>query len=109
MVQFHLTSRVQALEFRDYVRAREPFKLQELARRIVASGGSVDDLDASFASLVPLWAWFINFAQAGCPGVDPGVVPARWRDPVAGRADTPELRLEMASTRKRIMVAEGIE
>src|SRR5690606_20000802 len=109
VIQFKHTSRVQALEFRDYVRAREPFKLQELARRIVASGGSVEELDASFASLVPLWAWFVDFARAGCPGVESGVVPARWRDLVAGGADTPERRLEMASRRKRIVVAEGME
>jgi len=109
VIQFKHTSRVQAWEFRDYVRARELFKLQELARRIVASGGSVDELDASFASLVPLWEWFVDFAQAGCPGVDSGVVPARWRDLVAGGADTPERRAEFEMSRKARVVAEGME
>ena len=78
------TSRAQALEFRDHVRDREPFRLQLLARLLRDSGGPIEELDASFRSLVPLWGWFVDFVRAGCPGVDPALVPSWWVDPQDG-------------------------
>lgn len=61
----------QAVAYRDHVRAREPYRLRDLARWMAATGGPLQAADASFASLVPVWGWFVGFVLDGCPGLDP--------------------------------------
>ena len=68
-------------EFRDYVEAREPFFLRELAGWMDATGGPLQRMDSTAESLVELWPWFIGFVDAGAPGV-----PGRpWRYAVPSR------------------------
>ncbi|WP_024286544.1 hypothetical protein [Cellulomonas sp. KRMCY2] len=76
MIQFAQISFERAVEFRDHVEAREPFFLQELAGWMDATGGPVEGMDASAESLVELWAWFVGFVDAGCPGVATDLLPA---------------------------------
>ncbi len=59
------------MAYRDHVRAREPYRLRDLARWMAATGGPLEAADASFASLVPVWQWYVSFVLAGCPGIDP--------------------------------------
>lgn len=71
MFGFARVSWEQAVAYRDHVRAREPFRLKELAERMAATGGPIEEMDASFASLVPLWGWFVGYVLDGCPGMGP--------------------------------------
>src|SRR5690554_4479177 len=58
----------QAATYLRYVAAREPHVLQFFARSMAQSGGPVDDMDASFASINILWDWVVDHVNAGCPG-----------------------------------------
>lgn len=71
MAHFSNVSWQQAVAYRDHVRAREPYRLRDLARWLAATGGPLQAADASFASLVPVWGWFVGFVLDGCPGLDP--------------------------------------
>jgi hypothetical protein len=71
MAMFTGVSWQQAVAYRDHVRAREPYRLRDLARWMAATGGPLEAADASFASLVPVWQWYVSFVLAGCPGIDP--------------------------------------
>lgn len=102
------TSRAQALEFRDHVRDREPFRLQLLARLLRDSGGPIEELDASFTSLVPLWGWFVDFVLAGSPGVDPALVPSWWVDPQDGM-ESPRDRALAEASRPGAYVGEAVD
>lgn len=64
----HLTPD-EAIAHRDLVIAREPHRLALLEQWMRDTGGPLDEMDASVASLVPLWDWFIGFVDDGCPGV----------------------------------------
>ena len=59
----------EAREYCDAFAALGPTRLAELSSWVRETGGPWDELDASLASLVPLWGWFVRFAGAGCPGV----------------------------------------
>ena len=63
-------------EFRDYVEAREPFFLRELAGWMDATRGPLQRMDATAESLAELWPWFIGFVDAGAPGVAADARPA---------------------------------
>jgi hypothetical protein len=75
----------QAVAYRDHVRAREPYRLRDLARWMAATNGPIEAADASFASLVPVWQWFVGFLLDGCPGIDP-----RARMPFVTAEDMPD-------------------
>jgi len=99
----------QAVAVRDHVRAREPFRLQDLARRMAATGGPVDQMDASFASLVPLWAWFDGFVLDGCPGIDPDdAMPSMLAKADMVPPDSPQWELARRY-RPASVATEGIE
>jgi hypothetical protein len=66
----------QAAQFRDHVIAREPYHLRELASWLDQTGGPLDEMDASTASLTPLWEWSVDLARAGFLGLTDGLVPA---------------------------------
>ena len=100
---FYNVSLEQAVTFRGHVIAREPFRLRDLAVRMRDTGGPIDAMDTSMASLVPLWEWFVEYASVGCPGVPDDASPSLW--PVLGRADrTPE----QDATRRRAAAGEGL-
>lgn len=73
-----------ATELRDHIRAREPFKLQMLARWMRDTGGPLEQMDASFESLVPLWGWFVGQLEADlptvCAGVRASITDPSWED-----------------------------
>lgn len=50
----------QAEDLRSWVEASGPARLAELAEWVDTSGGPLSRLDGSFASLVPLWEWFVH-------------------------------------------------
>ncbi|WP_456787770.1 hypothetical protein [Cellulomonas sp. P5_C5] len=75
-MDFPTLSLAQATEFRDHVVAREPYLLRELAQWMVATGGPVDQMDASLASLVPLWEWYVELARADFRGLTDGLTPS---------------------------------
>lgn len=66
----------RAAEFRDHVIAREPYHLRDLASWMDQTGGPLDEMDASVASLVPLWEWCLDLARADFLGLTEGLVPA---------------------------------
>lgn len=66
----------QAAEFRDHVVAREPYLLRELASWLDQTGGPIDAMDGSVASLVPLWEWCLEMAQADFLGLTDGLAPS---------------------------------
>ncbi|WP_448061093.1 hypothetical protein [Cellulomonas hominis] len=70
MASFVYVSWEQAVAYREHVRAREPYRLRSLAEWMAATGGPLDAADASFASLVPVWEWFVGFVLGGAPGMD---------------------------------------
>ena len=51
---------------------KEPGRLSELSSWIRATGGPWEEMDASLASLVPLWQWFHGFMADGLPGIPLG-------------------------------------
>lgn len=73
-------SEAQAEELLAHLVVREPFRLQSLARRIAASGGDLEALDASVESLDVLWDWYLGYAAAGLPGVGVEERPSMWRE-----------------------------
>lgn len=54
----------QAELFCEHVVAREAYMLRDLATWLDQSGGPIELMDASLASLDPLWAWCMDFARA---------------------------------------------
>ncbi|MBB2924355.1 hypothetical protein [Cellulomonas cellasea] len=68
----------RAVQFRDHVVAREPYRLRDLAEWMRDSGGPLRTMDASVRSLAPLWEWFVGFVAADCPGVPDDAVPSLW-------------------------------
>lgn len=83
-MDFQGTTREQADEYCRYVLATEPWRLRDLAERMRATGGPLAQMDGSYASLVPLWRWFVAYADAGFPGGprgDPVVVADTGRIP----------------------------
>lgn len=83
MLFFELPYEV-AVAYRDHVVAREPYRLRDLAQRMRDSGGPLDEMDATVASLVPLWRWFVQYVLDGAPGVPDDAVPSsirgRWTE-----------------------------
>ncbi|HMO11835.1 MAG TPA: hypothetical protein PKB06_10125, partial [Actinotalea sp.] len=67
----------RAAEFCAYTVAREPWFVAELAQWMVATGGPIEEMDATAESLVPLWEWFVDFVDAGVPGLPEDAVWAR--------------------------------
>lgn len=51
---------------------REPGALIDLANWLHADGVSLEQMDGSLQSLVPLWVWFKAQIAADCPALEPG-------------------------------------
>ncbi|GLY33884.1 hypothetical protein [Kineosporia sp. NBRC 101731] len=64
--------------YRDALITREPDRLAELSHWILSTQGPWNDLDASLDSLRPLWVWFMDFVNAGCPGIPIGAHGMNW-------------------------------
>jgi hypothetical protein len=60
---------------RDQKQARELLELTDLAWWMNASGGPVDEMDASLASVTLLEGWFFEYLATGCPGVPRDALP----------------------------------
>ncbi|WP_432573377.1 hypothetical protein [Kineococcus sp. SYSU DK005] len=58
--------------------AQQPLLLAELITWVADTGGPLDELDATWASLVPLWRWYVSFAEQGFPGIPGSVRPLSW-------------------------------
>ena len=52
--------------------------LRELAQWMAHTGGPLDAMDASVASLDRMWEWYIGLAHEGFRGLTEGLVPASW-------------------------------
>ncbi|WP_431279126.1 hypothetical protein [Leifsonia poae] len=74
-MHFMEISRADADRFRDFVAGRQAARLVDLAHWMAATDGPIESMDATVDSLVPLWEWFVQFVDAGCPGVPRD---ARW-------------------------------
>jgi hypothetical protein len=97
-----VSQRAYTKAFVSHLVAREPYRLRDLAVRMRDTGGPVEAMDASLASLGPLWEWFVEYVLADCPGVPEDVRLSRW--PRAGD-ESAEVRVE----RRRASAAEGLE
>lgn len=73
-----------AVAYRNHVVAREPYRLRDLAERMRDTGGPLAEMDATVASLVPLWRWFVQYVLDGAPGVpddaSPSILRFEWTD-----------------------------
>lgn len=107
-MMFSKTTREQAEEFCAHVIAREPFRLHDLARRMHATDGPLNRMDGTYASLVPLWAWFIDYIHADLPGVPHDAMPSTWPTPSGFQHDTPAHRHELTDARRRESATEGL-
>jgi hypothetical protein len=85
VIEYCNLTREQALEFREHVIAREPYYLRDLAQWMQTTGGPIDAMDASIASLDPLWQWYLHLAHREFEGLTDGLVPSR--DPVLAAAN----------------------
>lgn len=77
-----------AEQWRDFIANRGPAALAELATWMDADRGPIDDADGSWASLVPVWVWALDFARRGGPA-DVGMPLRRWSVGVAFGLDEP--------------------
>ena len=75
--EFSELAREQADEYCEHVVAREPYHLRDLARWMRATDGPIDAMDASLASLDPLWQWYVDLARRDFAGLTDGLVPSR--------------------------------
>lgn len=66
-------SPAQAQEWLQFNRAAGPQRLHALAQWVVNTGGPIDKLDSSLASLDTLWAWFLDFMGSGLEEQIPAV------------------------------------
>ena len=76
---FYDLSEFDARRYRDHVVARGPARLQDLAFHLAETGGPVGEMDASLASLIPLWEWYLERFKAGLPEIPYGSQPSRSR------------------------------
>lgn len=106
---FDQVSQEQALAYCEHVRVREPFRLQDLARRMAATGGPIGEMDASFVSLVPLWDWFVRYVLDGCPGISPDARPSLTYQSSDDTAETDAARKGRESNWRTKLAAEGLE
>ncbi|MFS0700736.1 hypothetical protein AB6N24_12265 [Cellulomonas sp. 179-A 4D5 NHS] len=53
-----------AVQFRDHVVAREPYRLRDLAAQMRDTRGPLRTTDSSVRSLAALWEWFVGFVPA---------------------------------------------
>jgi hypothetical protein len=91
-----------AKAFVSHLVAREPYRLRDLAVRMRDTGGPVEAMDASLASLGPLWEWFVAYVLSDCPGVPDDVRLSRWP-----RLDDDSAKAR--AVRRRAAAAEGLE
>jgi hypothetical protein len=69
-------SRADAEAFRDHVVRRSAARLIDLARQMKATGGPIELMDATPASLVPLWEWYLRMVEEDFPGTRDDAVPS---------------------------------
>lgn len=107
-MDFQGTTREQADEYCRYVQATEPWRLHDLAERMRATGGPLAQMDGSYASLVPLWRWFVTYADAGFPGLGPEEIPSWWPTPTLFDDDSPDARDRLDLGRRAGVASEGV-
>ncbi|WP_129586730.1 hypothetical protein [Microterricola viridarii] len=61
-----------AERYLQHVIQRGPIRLVDLAHHMAATGGPIELMDGSHASLVPLWEWHVQQWRAGFPGIAEG-------------------------------------
>jgi len=61
---WHLTE-ASASSYLGHIARREQARLGDFARLVEATGGPLEELDGSQASLIPLWTWLIDVVKAG--------------------------------------------
>lgn len=69
-------TREQAVQLRDHIIAREPYHLRELATWVRDTGGPLEEMDGSVASLDPMWQWCLDLARRDFDGLTDGMVPS---------------------------------
>lgn len=79
MIWFKDVDRFVAEEHARAIIGQHAARLWDLAHLMAGDGGPVDSMDASLESLIPLWAWYRRFLDAGMPGVSLDARPARGR------------------------------
>lgn len=72
----HQVSAVDADRYLEHVIRRGPVRLADLAHHMAATGGPIEQMDGTHASLVPLWEWFVQQQRAGFPGIPENVSPS---------------------------------
>jgi len=78
-VQWWQLSSVDAEAFRDHVVRRAEARLIDLARQMKLSGGPIDLMDGTPASLTPIWEWYVRMVDEGLPGTREDAVPSSTR------------------------------
>lgn len=68
-------SREQAKRHLAHAENTREFRLTELAHWMAASGGPIDEMDGSLASVEPLWRWVQTFPESD----EANLIPAEWR------------------------------
>src|SRR4051812_33934980 len=76
--------------------AREETRLSELAAWIIATNGPLAELDGSMDSLVPFWAWAVEFARQGLPGIPLGAC-SQWFIPTEDDQPTEAMKVGYAA------------
>ncbi|TPW78385.1 hypothetical protein [Schumannella sp. 10F1B-5-1] len=96
-MNFRELTRAQAESYIASVREREHDYLVALAHQLDRTGGPLDTMDGSAASILPLTEWFADQIQKGLPGVPAGAMSAHAR--FFGEPFTEVLRVQYASDR----------
>ncbi|HWU31244.1 MAG TPA: hypothetical protein VN108_00145 [Marmoricola sp.] len=78
-VQWWQLSSADAEAFRDHVVRRTEARLIDLARQMKSSGGPIDLMDGTPASLTPIWEWYVRMVDEGLPGTREDAVPSSTR------------------------------
>ena len=72
-LQYQNLSIEQATEYRNFVSEWIPVGLADLADFMRASGGPIEEMDASIGSLTPLWSWALLQVSSGADVVPAGL------------------------------------
>ena len=78
-LRFDLIAASSAQDYVHHIERRASARLSDLAHHMADTGGPIELMDASFESLVPLWAWFQQQLGLGLPGVPDVARPSRVR------------------------------
>ena len=76
---YEMVSASSAQEYVDHIERRASARLSDLAHHMATTGGPIELMDASFESLLPLWAWFQEQFRLGLPGIPDDARPSEVR------------------------------